>query len=120
MAKIFAFKEARQEKTAGIRTAYKLLDENVGAKLLGAQFMEYEANAKPKQVHYHQKRESAYLVLDGSATLMLNGVKHELRPNTFVLLSPGDRHGVVAVGEQGFKMIEFWTPRGPDRIDAQE
>ena len=92
----------------------------MGAKMLGAILIEFEPNANPKRIHYHQKRESAYFVLDGSATLMLNGVKHQLKPNTVVFLSPGDRHGIVAVGVQGFKMIEVWSPLEPDRIDVQE
>ena len=100
---------------------YKLIDDKMGAKMLGGGLMEYEPNAQKKmEIHYHQKRESAYIVLGGSATLMLNGVKHELTPNTFVLISPGDRHGIVAIGEQGLRMIEIWSPLAPSQSEHEK
>ena len=31
--------------------------DNMGAKMFGATLIEYEPEAKPKGIHYHQKRE---------------------------------------------------------------
>ncbi|MEE9509900.1 MAG: cupin domain-containing protein, partial [Candidatus Bathyarchaeia archaeon] len=69
-------------------------------------------------VHYHKNRESAYIVLQGSATLMLNGTEHHLKVNMVAFLSPGDRHGITSTGKEGFKMIEVYSPLDPDRIDV--
>lgn len=120
MAKIFKFEEARKETTPGVRTVFNFVDQELGATRMRAMMIEYEPGGTSRGVHYHEKRESAYIVLEGSATLKLNGTEHQLEPNTVVFISPGDIHGIVAIGNQGFRMIEVYSPLELDRIDIQE
>lgn len=80
---------------------------------------EYDPNANPRKVHYHERRESAYIVLEGRATLLLNGEEHTLKPNTVVYISPGDTHGIVAISDEGLKMIEIWSPLEKDFIKVE-
>lgn len=48
--------------------------------------------------HYHPYREY-YLVLAGSAELEVEGAAVPLRAGMVVMVEPGDRHQVVAVGK---------------------
>ena len=119
MSKIFKFKDAKKSETPE-RTVIRFLNEEVGARRLGAMFVEYAPNVTSPGVHYHEERESAYIVLEGSAVMKLEGVAHRLESGMVAFLSPGDAHGIVAIGEEGFKMLEIWSPLGQDRISVQE
>lgn len=37
-----------------------------------------------------------------------------LESGMIAYLSPGDKHGVIGSGPDGFKMIEAWAPQDPD------
>lgn len=119
LAKILNLKDAKTEKTPA-RTIYRFLGREQGAEKICAILVEYEPDVELDGVHYHERRESAYIVLEGSATLKLNGIEHHLEPSTAVLFSPGDIHGIAATGKKGFKMIEVYSPLEPDRVNVQE
>jgi mannose-6-phosphate isomerase-like protein (cupin superfamily) len=119
MAKIFEVKDASSTKTVGRGTTYRLINEDVGAQRIGVMLIDLEPEMTATGIHYHRKRESAYIVLQGSATLMLNGTEHHLEANRVVFLSPGDRHGITRTGKEGFKMIEVYSPLDPDRVEVQ-
>lgn len=118
MSKIFEFKDAPHTKTVGRGTTYRLINESVGAQRIGVMLIDLEPEMTTTGVHYHRNREAAYIVLQGSATLMLNGTEHHLKANMVVFLSPGDRHGITSTGKEGFKMIEVYSPLDPDRVDV--
>ena len=119
MSKIFKFKDAKKSETPE-RTVLRFVNEEVGAKKLGAMLVEYAPKVTSPGVHYHEERESAYIVLEGSAVMKLDGVEHHLESGMVAFLAPGDVHGIVAIGEEGFKMLEIWSPLGQDRISVQE
>jgi mannose-6-phosphate isomerase-like protein (cupin superfamily) len=120
MSKIFEFKDSLQTKTEGRGTTYRLINESMGAQRIGVMLIDLEPEVMTKGVHYHRNREAAYIVLQGSATLMLNGAEHHLKANMVVFLSPGDMHGITSTGKDGFKMIEVYSPLDPDRVDVQD
>lgn len=120
MPKIFEFKDAPRTKTVGRGTTYRLINEDVGAQRMGVLLVDLEPEMKTTGIHYHKNREAAYIVLQGSATLMLNGTEHLLTANMVIFLSPGDRHGITSTGTEGFKMIEVYSPLDPDRVDVQD
>ena len=109
--------DGNKNEIPGVSTVIKFINEDFGAEKIGVQVVEYEPGMKSGRVHYHNKRESAYIVIKGAAKISLNGVEHELKPNMAVLLSPGDIHGIVGTGAEAFKMIEVYSPLEPDRID---
>ena len=80
MSKIFKVKEARKSTNPGASEMYWLVDKNLGAEKLMAVLYEYQPNFSTKRVHYHERRESAYIVLEGEARVHLNGEEHILRP----------------------------------------
>lgn len=118
MSKIFEFKDAPHTKTVGRGTTHRLVNESMGAQRIGVMQVDLEPEMTATGVHYHKNRESVYIVLQGSATLMLNGTEHHLKANMVAFLSPGDRHGITSTGKEGFKMIEVYSPLDPDRIDV--
>lgn len=74
---------------------------------MGMMLIKFESNMQTSIVHYHDQREEAYLVLQGSVTLLVNGKEHRLTPHTVVFIPPGDRHGIIHTGNEGFTMIEI-------------
>jgi mannose-6-phosphate isomerase-like protein (cupin superfamily) len=120
MAKIFNVKDASHTQTER-GTTYHLLNEAMGAQRMGVMLIDLAPNlTTPGGTHYHRTRESAYVVIQGSATLLLNGTEHHLQANTVVFLAPGDRHGITRTGTEGFKMIEVYAPLDPDRVDVPD
>jgi quercetin dioxygenase-like cupin family protein len=117
MAKIIKFNQAPKEEAPGVRTVLRFLDKSVGSKKIGIMMIEFEPKIKQKGIHYHEKRESVYIILEGSGVLMLNGETHSLEPELLVFIEPGDQHGIIETGENGMKMIEVWSPLKEDRIN---
>jgi mannose-6-phosphate isomerase-like protein (cupin superfamily) len=111
--------DASKIEFPGLRTIYKFIDETMGAEHFGVQVVEYEPGFSTTKVHYHEKKESAYIITEGEGSMMLKGERHELRPGMVVYLRPIDHHGVVAAGPDGIKMIEVWAPYGKDFIDVE-
>ena len=119
MAKIFKVQDAPKSVVTGRGTTYRLVNETMGAERLGIMIIELEPNMEAWGVHYHEQREATYVVVDGSATLLLNGVEQQLTPNTVVFIPPGDHHGIIRTGKNGFKMVEVYSPLDPDRIEVK-
>ena len=120
MSKIFKVKEARKSTNPGVSEMYWLVDKDLGAEKLMAVLYEYQPNFSTKRVHYHERRESAYIVLEGEAHVHLNGEEHVLCPGDVAYLSPKDIHGVVGSGSKGLKMIEIWAPQEKDVIYLED
>ena len=120
MSKIFKVKEARKLTNPGVSEMYWLVDKEVGATKMMAVLYEYQPNFSTKRVHYHEKRESAYIVLEGEALVHLKGEEHMLHPGDAAYLSPLDIHGVVGSDPNGLKMMEIWAPQEKDVIYRED
>jgi len=120
MSKIYSFDEAHREVTPGVRTLTALAGKRTGNEKVAVIIVEYEPGAEPGGIHHHEKRESVYIALEGSATIHLKGEEREITAGTVVNLTPGDTHGFLKVGPDGFKMIEVWAPLDPDVVYLEE
>jgi mannose-6-phosphate isomerase-like protein (cupin superfamily) len=120
MSKIFKVKEARKSTNPGVSDMYWLADKELGATKLMAVEYEYVPNFSTKRVHYHERRESAYIILEGEAKIHLNGEEHILHPGDVAYLSPKDIHGVIGSGSKGLKMIEIWSPQEQDIVYLED
>ena len=120
MSRVMEKSDASKIEVSGLRTVSKFIDERIGAEYFGVQTVEYDPGFTTTSVHYHEKRESAYIITEGEGSMMLKGERRELRPGMVVFLSPIDRHGVVEAGPDGLKMVEVWAPLGQDRIDVDQ
>jgi quercetin dioxygenase-like cupin family protein len=116
MSKIYSIEEAHREVSPGVRTLTALVGKRTGNEKVAAIIVEYEPGVEPGGIHRHERRESAYIALEGSATIELNGEEHEITAGTVVNLTPGETHGFVRIGPDGFKMIEVWAPLNPDIV----
>ena len=105
MGKILEFKD--WIKDPGVRTVSRHRDEDLG---ITVGLSKYEPGAVHDHYHYHKKRETVYIALQGSGILKLNGVEHQFKANTVAFIPPGDKHGVIRVGEEGFMMVEIVKP----------
>ena len=114
MSRIFKMEEAEKVEDPGVRTMYWLASGGLGASKLRVLVYEFEAGVTFDQVHYHNDRESIYVILEGEARVHLNGEDYTLGPGEVAYLSPKDVHGVVGTGSQGLKMLEAWAPAERD------
>ena len=120
MSKIFKVKDARKTSSPGVSDTYWLVDKDVGATKLMVVLYEYHPDFNTKRIHYHENRESAYIILEGEARIHLNGKEHLLHPGDVAYLSPKDIHGVVGSGPSGLKMVEIWAPQDRDVIYLED
>ncbi len=120
MSRIFNVSEAKKTSRPGVSDTYVLVNKDLGASKLVALEYEYHPDFSTKRVHYHERRESAYIVLEGEARIHLNGEEHLLHAGDIAYLSPKDIHGVVGSGPEGFKMIEIWAPPEEDIVYLED
>ena len=52
------------------------------------------------RIHAHERQEEVYLVLDGTLTLLVEGVEHVLGPDRLVRVGPAVRRQLVNAGPQ--------------------
>jgi mannose-6-phosphate isomerase-like protein (cupin superfamily) len=119
MSRVMEKSDASRVEVSGHRTVSKFIDEKSGAEHFGVQTVEYEPGFSTTSVHYHERRESAYIITEGTGSMMLKGESRVLKKGMIVFLSTIDRHGVVEAGLDGLKMVEVWAPLGQDRIDVE-
>jgi quercetin dioxygenase-like cupin family protein len=120
MSRVFSLSEAKKTENPGIYDMYALVSKDLGATRLTAVLYEYKPNVKLTQLHIHENRESAYIVLEGEVRIHLNGEEHTLKPGMFAYLSPKDVHAVIGTGPKGVRMIEIWSPQDKDIIYLEE
>lgn len=96
------------------------MNEKIGASRLGIIFVEVLPHSRPRGLHYHVKRESVYIGVEGRAKVTIEGVDYSLEPNTVVFISPGEKHILENIGDTLFKMIEVYSPLEPDRVEVPE
>ncbi len=64
--------------------------------------------------HDH-KEEHCMFGLSGTGGISIDGVKHDIEPNTVVYVPPGAMHYVWANEGQDFSYIIVYSPPGPEK-----
>ena len=62
-----------------------------------------EATLEPGQAtqrHYHAEAEENYYLVTGSGVMEVDGERREVSPGDAILIPPGARHQITAVGER--------------------
>ena len=119
MVRVFKLEDAPLEKRA-TGSVRRVVDNRIGASRLGVILVEISAGAAPPGFHYHTKRESIYIGVEGRAKATIDGREYIVEPDTVVLISPGEKHRLENIGDIPFKMIEVYSPIEPDRVEAPE
>jgi quercetin dioxygenase-like cupin family protein len=81
--------------------AMKLVRHGLGVESFGLQVIDMPANADqyPEHDHAHDGQEEVYTVLEGAATIQVDGTEHRLEPGTFVRVGPAVKRKIVTGGE---------------------
>jgi mannose-6-phosphate isomerase-like protein (cupin superfamily) len=116
LVKFLKVEEAPVEKRS-TGSVTRVVNERVGASRLGVIFVEVLPGSSAPRLHYHEKRESVYIGVEGRARVTVDDEKYIVEPNTVLLIAPGEKHGVENIGDVTFKMIEVYSPLEPDRIE---
>ncbi len=77
------------------------------------------------RLHYHKRSTELYYVLEGSGTVLLDGVEQEVRKGSLVHIPPGVVHGargrmrVLVVGIPDIAEDDYFEPEAAGEAAAQ-
>jgi mannose-6-phosphate isomerase-like protein (cupin superfamily) len=93
--------------------AMKLLRDGLGVESFGIQVIDMPANADayPEHTHEHDGQEEVYTVLRGTVTLHAGDEQHQLGPESFVRIGPGERRKFVT-GEEPVRLLAIGAVPG--------
>ncbi len=77
--------------------AFKLVRHGLGVESFGLQVIDMPANADqyPEHDHSEDGQEEVYTVLEGSATLQVDGEEYQLEPGVFACVPSGHKRKIV-------------------------
>lgn len=88
----------------------QLLDAFVVPNFVGVSVATFEAGQEMTP-HEHENLHEFFYVLDGTGTITIDGVKHNMKPGSFYHLAPHERHGIRVqpsnAGESPMKLAVF-------------
>lgn len=70
--------------------------------------------AGPAPYHYHERAENVYIVLEGTAEAIVDGVTYHLNPHDVAFIPPGVPHAAGSAGAGPVTLIEIYAPAGAD------
>lgn len=93
-----------------------------GAKNVDVHINVIHAEAGPYPYHFHEYAENVYVVLDGTAAAIVDGVLHRLEKGDVAFIPPGVPHAAGSAGEGPVTLLEIYAPAGKDfhRLDMPE
>lgn len=95
-------------------TVVRLVDAAMGAKQVDIHLNVIRAGSAPGPLHYHAMAENCYLVLSGTARIVIGDGDHVVGPNTFVFIPPGVPHATSNAGAEDLHLLEVYAPAAPD------
>ncbi len=66
--------------------------------------------------HFHASEREFFLILNGTLTVMADGVWQTAGPGTFIELEPGVAHTFINNTEQDVVWVTGWRPKGFERF----
>ena len=69
--------------------------------------------------HYHKKRESLLIILDGEATEIVEGEEFSIKAGDVIYIPAGEKHMTVNKSQEDVRYLEFYTPIEPDSVDVE-
>lgn len=76
-------------------------------------------SATRQRLHSHAKQTEVFYILEGEATLTINGLDYPANPGDAFICSPGDVHNVWNKTARDFKLVVFkinLPEEGEDRV----
>lgn len=114
-AQVFALADAPRRVMRFERgTMIRLVGEENGANNMDFHINVINVDSGPGPYHYHERAENAYLVLEGTVEVVVEGTRHVLRKDDVGFIPPGLRHYAGNGGDIPAKVIEIYAPAGTD------
>ena len=71
------------------------------------------------QAHYHEIMEENFFILEGSVTIVVEGIPHELKPGQLIHIEPKETHYVINRSSSVVRMIASLAPyKEADKVEV--
>ena len=71
------------------------------------------------QAHYHTFMEENFYILEGTVTIVVDGMSHELNPGQFIHIEPNEVHYVINKSSAVVRMVSSLAPfQQNDKIEV--
>jgi mannose-6-phosphate isomerase-like protein (cupin superfamily) len=91
-----------------------LVGSEDGAGLVDVHVNTIKKGVPPAPYHYHEHAENVYIILEGTAEAIVDGVRYRLNPRDVVFIPPGVPHAAGSTDEGPVTLIEIYAPVGAD------
>lgn len=100
----------------GRGTVYRLVDPEVGSRNVDVHVNVIEPGASRGEIHFHEKAENVYIVLDGALEVCIEGgERHVLEAGEAGFIPPGVVHTATnARADAPCRIVEVYAPAGRD------
>jgi len=126
MPKIIKVDEAPKVPYTPGSKAYRVMlvtEETTGAREVNMIMPVSPPDATPRRgSHYHNKRESIFVILQGTGKAIIEDKEYDIEPNMVIYIPPGEKHTFRNTGNTELKMLECFThpPIPADWVDVPE
>ncbi|MFC1798262.1 cupin domain-containing protein [Thermodesulfobacteriota bacterium] len=105
-----------ENPTPGERYRLDLITENLKAKKVAGIFV---ILPKEKHVpyHYHDKRESLILILNGTGMLKVENEEFSVKAGDVIFMPTNEKHMLFNKSEEYLRFIECYTPIDKDFVE---
>lgn len=91
-----------------------LVGPQIGSKNVDVHINLLSPGGSPGKYHYHKRSDNVYILLEGKVEVTVEGEKFILGPDDMGYIPAGVRHSASNVGDTVAKLIEIYSPPGPD------
>ena len=83
---------------------FQRLRQELGLTAFGLNLLRLRPGARSR-IHRHEQQEEAYLVLEGTLTLLVENEPHELRPGDLARVAPDVRRQLVNAAREPLRVL---------------
>ena len=70
--------------------------------------------------HYHEVMEENFYIIEGEVDIIVDGVKHHMKPGQFIHIEPKEVHYVINPYDKPVKMISTLAPfQESDKVEVK-
>ena len=109
-----------KELRYGRGSVIRLVDADIGAREVDLHLNTINPGTPPGPYHLHRQVENVYYVLEGTASLRLDGVDHTVAPGQAVFIPRGVPHSVHNAGEGPLRLLEIYAPVDVDYVEVDD
>ena len=108
-----------KENACGKRgRSIRLVNQSIGSESVDFHINIIRPNTGLGPYHHHSNSDNLYFVLEGQASVLVEGKEVTAGPGEVVWIPRGEKHDVVNIGKGDLRLIEVKTPAESDFIIA--